>query len=268
MLGSKKFKLLMHKLYGFGASIVILGAMFKILHLPGAGIMLGVGLSVEALIFFFSALEPPHEDPDWSLVYPELAGMESHDVDVPRGGTAGAGPKDGVSQELDRLMEEAKIGPELIESLGSGLRNFGDKVKSISNAVDTSVATDELNGNIKEAASQVGNLGKSYQEAAMAIDDVKGSVGDTKEYTDQLQNLSKNLGSLNAMYELELQDSNNHLKTLNKFYGGISETMENFNSSLEDSKRYKQEVARLADNLSSLNSVYGNMLSAMNQPVK
>ena len=69
--GSKKWKQFMAKLYGWGASVVIIGALFKIQHYPGAGPMLVLGLGTEAVIFFFSAFEPPHEDPDWSLVYPQ-----------------------------------------------------------------------------------------------------------------------------------------------------------------------------------------------------
>jgi len=76
----KKFKTFMARLYGWGAAVVIVGALFKIQHYPGAGLMLVIGLSTEAVIFFFSAFEPPHEDVDWSLVYPELAGMQDEDA--------------------------------------------------------------------------------------------------------------------------------------------------------------------------------------------
>src|SRR4051812_29970002 len=116
----KKFKQFMVKLYGWGASIVIVGALFKIQHWPFSGFFLIVGLGTEAIVFFFSAFEPPHEEVDWSLVYPELAGMDDEDShgrkDRKKKNT------DQVSQHLDRLMADAKIGPDLIESLGSGLR--------------------------------------------------------------------------------------------------------------------------------------------------
>jgi gliding motility-associated protein GldL len=89
---------------------------------------------------------------------------------------------------------------------------------------------------------------------------------DSKAYHDQVNKLAKNLGSLNAVYELELQDSSAHLKSMNKFYQNLALTMNNFNESLDDSKQFKDEVGRLAKNLSSLNAIYGNMLTAMNQP--
>lgn len=114
----KKWKNFMAKLYGIGAAVVIVGALFKIQHWPGAGPMLVVGLGVEAVIFFFSAFEPPHEEVDWSLVYPELAGM--HDDDDSEGHGHGSkrvtGGNGTITQELDRMLEEAKIGPELASS--------------------------------------------------------------------------------------------------------------------------------------------------------
>src|SRR5690348_4154247 len=122
-LQSKKGKKFMGYLYGWGASIVIVGAMFKIQHWPGAGPMLVAGLSIEAIIFFFSAFEPVHVETDWSLVYPELAGMHDEDYD-PHAKKKKTGT---VTQELDKMLEEAKIGPELLESLGTGLKSLGDK---------------------------------------------------------------------------------------------------------------------------------------------
>src|SRR3954469_23786985 len=108
-MGGKKWKSFMAKLYGFGAAIVIVGAMFKIMHWPGAGPMLVVGLSTEAVIFFFSAFEPPHEEVDWSLVYPELAGM--HDEEGAEQKVIEE-DKGSLTEQLDNMLEEAKIGPE------------------------------------------------------------------------------------------------------------------------------------------------------------
>src|SRR5688572_13744509 len=136
-LHSKKGKKFMGYLYGWGASIVIIGAMFKIQHWPGAGPMLVAGLSIEAIIFFFSAFEPVHEETDWSLVYPELAGL--HDDDDKKKKKSGS-----VTQELDKMLEEAKIGPELLESLGTGLKSLGDKTAKLADITDASVASNEF----------------------------------------------------------------------------------------------------------------------------
>jgi len=269
---SKKFKNFMAKLYGFGAAIVIMGAMFKILHLPGANFMLGLGLTTEAVIFFFSAFEKPHEEVDWSLVYPELAGMDSHNEGGSAarvshgGGSARIGASDGVSQELDKLMQEANIGPELIQSLGDGLRNFGERVATISTVTDIAANTSDLSNKLKSASDSVESLSKSYLDASSSLTAITATASDAKSYQEQMQNLSKNLSSLNAMYELELQDSNNHMKVLNSFYASMNETATHFNETINDAKLYKEEVSKLAKNLASLNAVYGNMLSAMNVP--
>ncbi len=256
---SKGFKNMMAKLYGWGASIVIVGALFKIQHWEGAGLMLTVGLLTEAVIFFFSAFEPPHEDVDWSLVYPELAGMHEpgHDKHKKK-------KIDPVAQELDRLLTEAKIGPELIESLGTGLRTLGDNTSKLSDLSSATVATDAYVKNVENASKSVGSLAGAYDKATQAMNSLSTSSDDVKVYSDQVSSAGKNLAALNAIYELQLQDSNKHLKETAKFYDGINELMSNLNSSLDDTRRYKDEVAKLAKNLSSLNTVYGNMLSAMN----
>jgi len=256
----KKFRLFMSRLYGWGASIVIVGALFKIQHYPGAGVMLVLGLGTEAVIFFFSAFEPPHEDVDWSLVYPELAGMQDED---PMERKKKKQVKDPVAQYLDKLLSDANIGPDLISSLGTGLKSLGENTSKMADMSNASVATNEFVKNVNNAAQSAGQLSQSYVRAAQVADQMATASEDIKVYKDQVSSAGKNLAALNAVYELQLQDSNQHLKQTSKFYDGINELMSNLNSSLEDTKKYKDEVAMLAKNLSQLNTVYGNMLSAM-----
>ena len=154
----KKFKQFMARLYGWGASIVIIGALFKIQHWPFSGFFLVLGLGTEAVIFFFSAFEPPHEDVDWSLVYPELAGMD----DDSHGKKEKKKKTDPVAQHLDKLMSEAKIGPELIESLGTGLRSLSENTASMANLSSASVATEDYVKNVSKASQSVDQLSSSY----------------------------------------------------------------------------------------------------------
>ncbi len=256
----KKFKNFMAKLYGWGAAIVIVGALFKIQHWPASGFFLVLGLGTEAIIFFFSAFEPPHEDVDWSLVYPELAGMEDEDSHSKKDKRS---KKDPVAQQLDRLMAEAKIGPELIESLGTGLRSISDSTSKLADLSNASVATEDYVQNVSKASRSIGEMTTSYTKAAQAVDQLSSSTEEVRVYKDQVVTAGKNLAALNAVYELQLQDSNEHLKQTSKFYDGINELMSNLNSSLEDTRKYREEVSMLAKNLSSLNTVYGNMLNAM-----
>jgi len=267
MAAKKKFDWL-HVAISWGASVVILGALFKILHIGGTfgNWAIGAGLGVEAFLFFLTGFRQPEAELPWERVYPEL-----------RADFSGELPKSSVQQPvaaagfsstaaLDKMLVDAKIGPELIESLGAGLRTFGDKVATISNVADASTATSEFTGKIKTASASFDGLNSAFAKATSQLVEMGESNSAAASYHDQVNALAKNLSALNAVYELELQDSSAHLKSMNKFYHNLSLTMNNFNESMEDSKQFKDEVGKLARNLSSLNAIYGNMLSAMNQP--
>ena len=260
-MGGKKWKSFMAKLYGFGAAIVIVGAMFKIMHWPGAGPMLVVGLSTEAVIFFFSAFEPPHEEIDWSLVYPELAGMHGEEGEETE--HKKIEDKGSVTEQLDALFEEAKIGPELIASLGEGMRSLGDQASKLNNITDASVATNDYVSSVKSAAKNVSTLSDSYSKAAESLMGLTVNNDESASFGDQIVKVSKNLAALNASYELQLQGSNDHLKATSKFYDGLENLMKNLNDSVDDTRKYKDQIAQLSSNLESLNTIYGNMLNAM-----
>lgn len=270
MAGKSSFKLEpLHTAISWGASVVIIGALFKILHLGGVwgNYMIGAGLGIEAFLFFLTGFFAPEKDPAWHKVYPELADDFEGEGSSPRPVVHSSGfAAPSSTAALDKMLEDAKIGPELIESLGNGLRTFGDKVSAISNVADASAATNEFTSKVKTASASFDNLSISFDKASANLQEMANSNVDSAAYHDQINNLAKNLSALNAVYELELQDSSAHLKSMNKFYQNLSLTMQNFNESMDDSKQFKEEVGRLAKNLSSLNSVYGNMLSAMNQP--
>ncbi len=256
----KGFKKYLHLASCFGASIVIVGALFKIQHWPGANVALIAGLGTEAVLFILFGIDIPHEDVDWTLAYPELAGMGheeiQHDDD-----DESALP---VTAQLDNLLADAKIGPELIESLGSSMRNLTDTAGKISDISNATVATNEYVDSVKSAAKNVSQLSDTYSRAA----DSMASLADNNEagssIGDSLSKVSKNLSALNATYELQLQGSQSHLEATSKFYDGLSELMKNLHDSVDDTKKYRQEMATLSTNLTALNTVYGNMLSAMN----
>jgi gliding motility-associated protein GldL len=265
------YKTIMPKIYGIGASVVILGAMFKILHLPGAGAMLGVGLTTEAIIFFLSAFEPPQHDPDWSKVYPELA--EDYEGAAPASRRIGKGG-DQVSQKLDKMLEQAKIGPELVESLGRGMHRLSDNVAKMNNMGDVGSITKDYADSLKRSTSVMNEVNKSYDTTLKAMQemanvsksataDMANSSQNAKEYHTQVQSVTRNLEALNAVYELELQDANSHVKAMNKFYSNLTTSLESMSKATEDAEQFKSEIKQLTSNLSSLNTVYGNMLTAM-----
>jgi gliding motility-associated protein GldL len=262
-LHTRKGKIVMNFIYGVGAAVVIVGAWAKILHLPIANTMITVGLLTEAFIFCISAFEPPHEDVDWSLVYPELAGMPGEGGHGGKGGAKIGSGGDSVSQELDKLLSDAKIGPELIESLGDGMRKLSDSTQKLGTIGDAAEANTEFVTNIKAAASNVTKLSDTYLKTAEAL--TSGiSNEDGQNYGEQLQRVSKNLSALNSVYELQIQGSKEYVETSAQAYTSINEMLKYLSASVEDTKKYKEEIHVLGQNLAALNTVYGNMLSAMN----
>ena len=262
---------IMPKVYGIGAAIVILGAMFKLLHLEGAGFMLGMGLSTEAIIFFLSAFEPKNREFDWTKVYPELA----EDYEGPlaqRKSLKGAG--DSVSKKLDTLLESNKIGPELIDSLGRGMRNLADTTGKLGKMGDAALSTSEYAQSVKSAADNIKKMNSSYAETVSsmvemasvsksATAEMANASNDAKEYHTQVQSVTKNLGALNAVYEMELQDANKHIKAMNKFYTNLTQSMDSMAQASSDAEQFKSEINKLTSNLSKLNSIYGGMINAM-----
>ena len=253
---SKGFKSFMAKAYGIGAAIVIIGALFKILHWPGADLMLMVGLLTEAAIFFISAFEPPHQEPDWTLVYPELAGLEAKEKKATNKGS--------ITQQLDKMLEDAKIGPDLISSLGNGMRTLSDNVSNLKDLSTAAVATDTYTKNVTEAANSLTGINSSYSKAVTAMESMVNASEGSREYGAQIEKMTKNLSSLNSIYELEITESNNHLKSINEFVSGLSKVVNTLNDTNANAEQFRGEMDKLNKNLSSLNGVYGNMLAAMN----
>jgi gliding motility-associated protein GldL len=260
--GSKGWKLFMSKLYGFGAAIVIVGAMFKIMHWPGAGPMLVVGLTTEALIFIFSAFEPIHEDPNWELVYPELALGHSDDLDH-AAVAKGKGKQAGITDQLDKMLEEAKIDSQLLERLGDGMRTLGENAAQLKGVTTAAAATDSYVSSLQSASEKVSSLSQAYERASLSISGLTSEAKEGESFGEQMQKVSKNLSALNNVYELQLKGSSAHLEATEKFQSQVTEMMSNLSASTEDTRIYKENMAMLSKNLTDLNTVYGNMLKAM-----
>ena len=253
------FKKTLHIVASGGAAVVIVGALFKIMHWPGAAPMLIIGLLTEAVIFLLYAFDIPHEEWDWSLAYPELVDMgaqhhDDHDA------AAGAS----LTQQLDVMLENAKIGPDLIQSLGNGMKSLSENASKIADISGAHSATNEYVDNLKSAAKNVSNLSDSYSRAAESLMGLSVSSDAGTSFGEQLSKVSKNLSALNASYELQLQGSQEHLKATSKFYDGLADMMKNLHDSVEDTHKYKTQISQLSTNLGALNTIYGNMLSAMN----
>jgi gliding motility-associated protein GldL len=282
LVRTRQYRNFMAKLYGWGASVVIIGALFKINHYMGADYMLICGLGTESLIFFFSAFEPPHVEPDWSLVYPQLAGIY-------RGGEEGAPEFQKVNsgtQELDKMLEDAKIGPELIESLGSGLRNLTETTSKLSNVSDAALANDQFVNTMKTATDSVSVLNESYKKTARTLDH---NVSVSEEHLQNLQAVSKSASTLSHAYtqasetikdeiSLNKEFSNsliNATMTTNKFAEKYHEsaellarTSESIISSAQEENNYNKQLQKISSNLSALNALYELHLQSSNEQMK
>jgi gliding motility-associated protein GldL len=258
------YETIMPKIYGIGAAVVIIGALFKILHLPGANLMLMIGLSVEAGIFFLSAFEPKHEDPDWSKVYPEL----SEEYEGPTNTTAtrisnrpGAG--ESPLLKIDDMLKTAKVDQNLLDNLGKGLTNLATSATQMNNLSNAAVATNEYAKNVQAASTSLSEMNKSYGTAMKAVSAMADASKDTGEYHAQVQKVTKNLAALNTIYEMELKDADSHVKNMNKFYESLGGAMQGLTSVGANTSKFTSELGKLTDNLTALNNVYGSMLTAM-----
>lgn len=307
-LESPAYKKVMGKVYGLGAAVVILGALWKILHLPGATGMLIAGLGTEAIIFGLSAFEPPHEMPDWSLVYPELVGLE---VEGDRHGVRHGGGGGGGS-DLAALIEGGHLEPEVVEKLSEGIKKLAMTSSQLSDLSNASIATESYLSNMKQAGDAVGHLATVQAKSAQALDSAVGllsnsygeaasSIKDSSKffadnvnksgqqlsttydlvsqslsqqfesvvetntsYNEKLGDVTKNLSAINTAYELQLQSLNIQAKISQELNDGLAEVKNQIIGSAEDSKTYKEQVSQLSKTVSELNTIYGNMLSAMN----
>jgi len=246
MAVSKTTEKITNIIVSVGAAVVIFGAWAKILHLSFADIMLTVGLLTEAGIF---------------LVYGYLAtqgyGMSDHSH-------AAASPKGTPAlASLDKMLQDAEITPSSLRGLSDNFQKLNSTVSGIKDVSDVVASTGELSAKTKEATQSLTGMKDAYQQAAATVTSFNLAAEGTKAYHEQVQVMTKNLGSLNTIYELELQDTNNHLKSMNKFYGNLASASEAMQGSVEDAKKAHEQISTLARNLGTLNNIYGNMINAM-----
>jgi gliding motility-associated protein GldL len=229
------------------AAVVIFGALQKILHTPIADLFLQIGLYTEAAIFAM-----------YGILYIKAPLLP----DAHAGHAAPA--KTGSSLDsMDKMMKEADITPANLKKLSEGFQKLGTSVAGISDVSDVVKSTSDFGTKTKEATIAIGSMATAFTNSATTMGSFNNAAESAKGFHDQVQVLTKNLGSLNTIYELELKESNSHLKALNNFYGKLAEASNAMTSSVEDATKVKDQIAALAGNLSKLNTVYGNMLTAM-----
>ena len=290
---TKRWKTFMGYVYGWGAAVVMVGALFKLEHWEYSSELLTVGLLTEAFIFFLSAFEPPINIPEWDKVYPEL----NEDYELEEVKELRANNK---SNGLETLFGSSELTPELMDRVGKGLAELSNTAKGISDISSATLATDmyvknlgsasesmssfaQINNKANEsinssvntlidsysvAATQLAETGKNlsvvYQKSSDVISNELENIGSSsKQYSGNLERLNKNLDSLNSNFENQLEDTQNQFKANQKFNQDLAEMNSILTSSVDELKKYKENAESLNKNLEALNTIYGNMLGAM-----
>jgi gliding motility-associated protein GldL len=267
-LASKKGKNVMKHFFGWGAAIVIVGALFKIQHYPGSEYFLPLGLGVEALIFIVMIFVPDHPDYDWERVHPilspDLTVEQLHEMTENGTGISGGGGGGSNADVVAKQLKDAGIDDALLNDLKNSMSNLATNASSLGAVSTAAGATDSYVKSLESASQNLNNLTDQYAKSANAI---AGIAGDGQgNFGAEMQKLGDNLSALNNVYELQLKSSQDYLTSLNSM-GSLQESIKNIMndlaSSAKDTQVYRENMALLSQNLTDLNNVYGNMLRAM-----
>ena len=245
---SKSVEKIINTIVSIGAAIVIFGAWAKILHKSYADVMLTVGLLTEAAIFLIYAFLPP-------------AGGEMAEIaEALKNGAVGSSSS--ANDELKKLIEQ-EINPDNLKKLNESFARFNTTIQSLGTVANVSEVTNDFAAKTKEASAALTMMKDAYANAAASVQHFNHAAETSKAFQEQMQTLTSNLSALNKMYESEVKESGGHITAMNAFYENLNKTAQAMQGSVDDAKKTQEQIALLAKNLGSLNSVYGNMLAAM-----
>jgi gliding motility-associated protein GldL len=262
---TQRGQVVLNFIFAFFAAVVILGALFKIRHWPFADEMITVGLLSEVIVFLVMAfMVPPPEEPHWQRYFPDINLHPDIDPNFkPTPLTLPGSQGNPALTKLDDMLAAADITPANLGKLGDNFKKLGTTVDKMSDVTDAISATNDYSAKTREAANALGQMKEAYVSASATVQQFNSAAEGTKQFHEQVQVLTKNLSSLNTIYELELQDTNNHLKAMNRFYSNLVQASDAMSGSVDDAKKAHNQISTLAGNLGKLNQIYGNMLSAM-----
>jgi gliding motility-associated protein GldL len=248
----RNFLTVVDVLVSAGAGVVIFAAWAKLTHKPYADTLLTVGMWTETAIFMvYAAIE-------WVLPTPRAKA-----VAAPAAQAVLSKEDLSASGKLDAMLRDSNIDQENIKRLGESFARLNTTVSQLGEVGDVVKSTTDFSAKTKEANNALGMMKDAFMNSANTMSNFNTAADSAKDFHGQVQVLTKNLGNLNSIYELELQESNNHLKSLNTFYSNMAQASEVMVSTVDDAKSTKEQINTLANNLGKLNQVYGNMLSAM-----
>lgn len=274
---TRNYKNFMAKVYGIGASVVLIGALFKINHYPYADLALIIGLGTEATVFFLSAFEPPHIDPDWSLVYPELSGMYSA-VKNSEGNISTQGDRT-TTRQLDEMLKKAHIEQETIERLGTGLEKLSNTATNISDVTDAAIASKEFTVQMKTAANHARNLGEIIEKDVQAAGNYSEKMTEVNENANILTNayaqaadiLKSNMNSTEEFagtIKQATQSTRDMAESYHKSAEILSKSVEMFDFTALEGDAYNTQLRKIAENLGALNAIYEIQLKNANESME
>ena len=268
-LSSRKFKTFMGYLYGWGASIVMIGAYFKLTHIPGADLMLGIGLGVEALIFFMSAFEPQHVEYAWDNVFVELE--EDWDgVTRTQFATTGANGKSGEPVSdieeamLSKMFEKMNVSEDTFKKLGRGIDRLAENAGQMSDISNAMAATTNYANAMDRATKSISDFSTTYVETNQRLSESLGKLDFSALDANTIKKVASSMQSLNSIYELQLQGAEQTSAASRALTETMNKYMDNLNASSKNAGQLNEQLSQLSQRLTALNNVYGGMLSAMN----
>ena len=267
-LVSRKFKTFMGYLYGWGASVVMIGAYFKLTHIPGADFMLALGLGIEALIFFMSAFEPQHVDYAWDNVFVELEedwDGKTRTQFATTGAAAGkSAPTDIEEAMLSKMFEKMNVSEDTFKKLGKGLDKLAENAGQMADISNAMAATTNYANAMERATKSISDFSTTYVTTNQKLTDSLAKLDFSALDANTIKKVASSMTSLNSIYELQLQGAEQTSAASKKLTETMNKYMDNLNASSQNAGQLNQQLTQLQQRLSALNNVYGGMLSAMN----
>jgi gliding motility-associated protein GldL len=267
-LVSRKFKTFMGYLYGWGASVVMIGAYFKLTHIPGADFMLALGLGIEALIFFMSAFEPQHVDYSWDNVFVELEedwdGKTRTQFATTSGAPSKSAPANVEDAMLSKMFEKMNVSEDTFKKLGKGLDRLAENAGQMADISNAMAATTNYANAMDRATKSIADFSNAYIQTNQKLSDSLGKLDFSALDANTIKKVANSMTSLNSIYELQLQGAEQTSAASKKLTETMNKYMDNLNASSQNAGQLNQQLTQLSQRLTALNNVYGGMLSAMN----
>ena len=267
-LTSRKFKTFMGYLYGWGASVVMIGAYFKLTHIPGADFMLALGLGIEALIFFMSAFEPQHVEYAWDNVFVELDeewdGKTHTQFATTNGGSSASNLTSAEDAMLSKMLEKMNVSEDTFKKLGRGIDKLAENAGQMADIYNAMAATTNYAAAMDRATKSIADFSNAYIQTNQKLSDSLGKLDFSALDGNTIKKVASSMTSLNSIYELQLQCAEQTSAASKKLTETMNKYMDNLNASSQNAGQLNQQLTQLSQRLTALNNVYGGMLSAMN----